>query len=135
MTMARPSEQSICWPSYTNDANRERTAEVRCCECVPLGVWVTRQGTFRVPDAAQPKEKPMAEVAATSKSFLRLDEVIARVGLSRSQIYRQIASGTFPSHYPLGLRSVGWLSSEIDEWIDARIAARKPTRAFLAKAA
>ncbi len=53
--------------------------------------------------------------------FLRLSEVRLRVGLSRSQIYRQIATGDFPKAYSLGARAVGWLDSEIDGWIEARV--------------
>ena len=34
--------------------------------------------------------------------FLRLPEVVSRIGLSRSSIYRQIAEKTFPKPYVLG---------------------------------
>ncbi|MCC7037809.1 MAG: AlpA family transcriptional regulator [Alphaproteobacteria bacterium] len=53
--------------------------------------------------------------------ILRLTEVKVRTGLSRSTIYLNIASGTFPRHISLGARCVGWLESEIDGWIQARI--------------
>ncbi|WP_175772809.1 AlpA family phage regulatory protein [Paraburkholderia phenazinium] len=42
-----------------------------------------------------------------------------RIGLSRSEIYRRIKAGTFPQTLSLGQRSVGWLESDIDAWIDA----------------
>lgn len=54
-------------------------------------------------------------------SLLRLHEVIARTGLSRSTIY---ATPDFPKPVPLTRRTVGWSSAEIDEWIQGRIAAR-----------
>ncbi len=56
--------------------------------------------------------------------LLRLPEVKARTGLSRSTIYLRIASGNFPSPIKLGERASAWDSQEIDTWIAARIAAR-----------
>jgi prophage regulatory protein len=53
--------------------------------------------------------------------ILRLADVKARTGLSRSTIYLNISNGTFPRHISLGTRCVGWLESEIDAWIIARI--------------
>ncbi len=58
-----------------------------------------------------------------SERFLPLREVLARTSLSRSQIYRLIASGDFPKAVPLGARRA-FLESEIQEWMDARIAER-----------
>lgn len=56
--------------------------------------------------------------------FLRLSDVKARTGLSRSTIYLNISKGTFPRHISLGARCVGWLESEIDEWMQSRITHR-----------
>ena len=47
------------------------------------------------------------------QSLFRLPEVMARTGLSRSEIYRREALGQFPRRVSLGARSVGWLSTEI----------------------
>jgi len=52
--------------------------------------------------------------------ILRIQEVIARVGLSRSQIYLMKKEGRFPSGMKLSERCRGWLESEIDEWIKAK---------------
>ena len=54
--------------------------------------------------------------------FLRLPEVMARTGLSRSTIYLRLDQGRFPSPVSLGGRAVGWIESEIDEWMRNRIA-------------
>ena len=54
--------------------------------------------------------------------FLRLPEVLARTGLSRSTIYVRLEQGRFPRPVSLGDRAVGWVESEIDEWIRNRIA-------------
>ena len=61
--------------------------------------------------------------------ILRLPEVIARVGLRRPTIYLHISKGTFPKQINLGPRAVGWLESEIDAWIAARIRARQGSKA------
>ena len=55
------------------------------------------------------------------QSLFRLPEVMARTGLSRSEIYRREALGQFPRRVSLGARSVGWLSTEIQVWIETRI--------------
>ena len=53
--------------------------------------------------------------------FLRLPEVLARTGLSRSTIYVRLDQGRFPQPVSLGGRAVGWIESEIDEWMCNRI--------------
>ena len=55
-----------------------------------------------------------------TKRILRLPEVIARTGLSRSTIYAFIDAGKFPDRVKLGPRMVGWFEDEIDQWIDLR---------------
>lgn len=55
-------------------------------------------------------------------SLIRRKDVETRTGLSRSTIYARIAAGTFPSPIDLGGgRAVGWLESDIDDWIRKRI--------------
>lgn len=54
----------------------------------------------------------------------RLPWVRARTGLSRSEIYRRVAAGTFPAPVKLGERASAWPASEVDRWISERIAAR-----------
>jgi prophage regulatory protein len=54
--------------------------------------------------------------------MLRLPDVMQKTGLSRSQIYRLIALGSFPTQIQLGDRSAGWIESEIDGWLGERIA-------------
>ena len=54
--------------------------------------------------------------------FLRLPEVLARTGLSRSTIYMRLDQGRFPRPVSLGTRAVGWIEAEVDEWIREWIA-------------
>ncbi len=53
--------------------------------------------------------------------ILRLPDVKARVGLSRSSIYKLINEEKFPKPVSLGKRSVGWVEQDIDEWIETLI--------------
>jgi prophage regulatory protein len=54
-------------------------------------------------------------------SILRRKQVQARTGLARSTIYQHIQAGTFPRPVQLGPRAVGWLESEVSEWIAERV--------------
>jgi prophage regulatory protein len=52
--------------------------------------------------------------------IIRITEVIAMTGLSRSGIYAAIKEGTFPAQLKLSVRSSGWLESEVIAWRDKR---------------
>jgi prophage regulatory protein len=56
--------------------------------------------------------------------FMRLPEVISTCGLSRSTIYELISREQFPSQISLGGKNVAWLASEIENWMQVRIAQR-----------
>jgi len=56
--------------------------------------------------------------------IIRLKDVIETTGLSRSTIYSYIEQGSFPKSVSLGGRCVGWVESEITEWVAARIEER-----------
>lgn len=72
-------------------------------------------GAFFMPAA---EEKLMT----ISKKLVRLSEVLTRTGYSKAWIYKLIAQGRFPQSVKLGPRSIAFVESEIDEWIDQRIA-------------
>lgn len=56
--------------------------------------------------------------------ILRLPEVLALTGRSRSSLYEDIAAGRMVKPIPLGPRAVGWLRGDVETWLAARIAAR-----------
>jgi prophage regulatory protein len=56
--------------------------------------------------------------------LLRFPDLSDRVGLRHSAIYDAIRKGTFPKPVSLGRKAVAWLESEVDAWINARIAER-----------
>ncbi len=52
--------------------------------------------------------------------MLRVSDVVMRVGLSRTTIWRKVIAGEFPAPLSLGKNSVGWPSVWIDEWVASR---------------
>jgi len=57
--------------------------------------------------------------------FLRLPQVKATTGLSKSTIYARIAEGTFPKQIPIGPRLVVWVESDIQNWIAEQVSAAR----------
>ena len=62
--------------------------------------------------------------------IIRLSEVLSSTGLARSTVYKYVASGSFPKPVSLGDRAVGWVESEVQEWVLARIAERDQAVVF-----
>ena len=60
-----------------------------------------------------------------AQQIRKLLEVKNTTGLSGSTIYRMASAGTFPRPIKLGERSSGWIGSEVDQWLDDRIAASR----------
>ena len=56
--------------------------------------------------------------------FLKLPEVKEKTTFSTSELYRRVAAGDFPQQVRLGPKSVAWVESEVNDWIDERIASR-----------
>jgi prophage regulatory protein len=52
--------------------------------------------------------------------FLRINDVIATTGLSRSTIYRMVDAGTFPDRVRLTTQTVGWWQADVAAWIESR---------------
>lgn len=53
-------------------------------------------------------------------TYLRFPAVESRLGLSRATIQRMVRDGQFPRPYKLSPQCVGFLSSEVDSWIESR---------------
>lgn len=70
---------------------------------------------------ARRAKKPIF-IPANRSRLVRLTEVQARVGLSRSTLYSRIQQGSFPRPVRLGEKSVAWVETEIDNWIGVRVA-------------
>ena len=57
-----------------------------------------------------------------SLKFIRLSEVQRRTGYSKAWLYRLMSQKKFPSSVKIGSSSIAFIESEIDEWINQRIA-------------
>lgn len=75
-----------------------------------------------------PAGEPPRESIAPSQSpkILRLPAVIEKLGIARTTIYDWLNpkspryNPTFPRQVQLGQKSVGWLESDLDQWLLAR---------------
>ena len=57
--------------------------------------------------------------------IIRKPELFEKIGLSDATVWRMEKTGKFPKRIQLGGNSVGWLLSEIDQWISDRAAERE----------
>lgn len=62
-------------------------------------------------------------ITMTSNNIIRISQAISKTGLSRSTIYTLINRGEFPTRIKLSPRTVGFLESEVNDWIAQRLAA------------
>lgn len=76
------------------------------------------------------RPEPTSAVPASTASkqpalrYLRLREVRERVSLGHSTIYRMMAAGAFPRQVKLSERTSAWIESEVEAFMNARIAER-----------
>ncbi|MPT25265.1 MAG: AlpA family phage regulatory protein [Starkeya sp.] len=61
--------------------------------------------------------------------LVSLNDVCKMTSLSRTAINQKRAAGTFPQAVPLGEKRIAFLRSEVDAWIEERIADRDMKRA------
>lgn len=59
------------------------------------------------------------------EALLRIADVQARTGISRSQLFELIRRGDFPKPIPLAGRTRAWVDSDVSEWITSRINAAR----------
>lgn len=53
--------------------------------------------------------------------FLRLPEVLRRVGLSKAQLYKLIAQDQFPSQIKICRRLSVWLEADVIQWMQEQV--------------
>lgn len=54
------------------------------------------------------------------RTLMRLPEVVAACGISRSLIYRLAKEGSFPRPVRVSARLSAWNSTDVQAWIDER---------------
>ncbi|GAB2805137.1 helix-turn-helix transcriptional regulator [Dyella kyungheensis] len=59
--------------------------------------------------------------------FIRMPELRHLIGLSRSQIYKMIKEGHFPSPIHLSEGTVAWCLPDVTDWMHAKITRANPT--------
>jgi len=52
--------------------------------------------------------------------FLRAKEVVIKVGLSRVSLWRLETTGDFPQRRQITPKTVGWVESEVEQWMENR---------------
>ena len=55
---------------------------------------------------------------------LKAKQVAEEINISVPQVYKLVSLGRFPKPIKLGERGSGWLTSEIDDWLQSRVDAR-----------
>ena len=56
--------------------------------------------------------------------ILKTKQVAEEINVSVPQVYKLVSLGRFPKPIKLGERGSGWLTSEIDAWLQSRVDAR-----------
>ena len=56
--------------------------------------------------------------------ILKVKQVAEEINVSVPQVYKLVNLGRFPKPIKLGERGSGWLTSEIDAWLQSRVDAR-----------
>jgi prophage regulatory protein len=54
--------------------------------------------------------------------------IVDRTDLSRGTVYQWIGEGCFPKPVSLGARAVGWVETDVEEWISRQIESSRPAR-------
>ncbi len=57
------------------------------------------------------------QINNTPRRIMRLPQVMAATGFGRSWLYALMKRGDFPQAHKIGLRAVGWSSSQVEAWI------------------
>lgn len=78
-------------------------------------------GTSASSGQRRPHRAPKSAVVGM---VLRLPDVERFTGLSRSAIYRLLAEGKFPQPVRIGLRTIAFVTAEIEAWLNGKIRAR-----------
>jgi len=59
------------------------------------------------------------------RRLIRVHEVAASCGVSRSTIYRLMSRCDFPKPAKIGQRTIAWAEDEIEAWVETRMKERE----------
>lgn len=72
----------------------------------------------RLPTAAQ-TSIPLPPARPLDDEIWIIRTIMAKTGISRSTLYKNVKDGHFPRQRKLGPRRVGWLASDVQSWMAA----------------
>lgn len=104
---------------------RQDLQHVSFVSVLPLA-FLIQEGDAMKPATADYLKERRVEPRMGEERFIRLGEVLATCGKSRSSVYAGIKEGTFPAPVKLQGRSSAWLRSEVLRWMQACIEASRP---------
>ena len=127
-------------PNLMRQIKRGRSPTLRTADRVLayIASYKLDSGGARAPPARRSRPRRGARARTTKRSramderrrdkrtkpgtrFLRISEVEARTGLSRSTIYEWSADGRFPPPVRLSDRAVRWVEAEVEAWMTDRV--------------
>jgi prophage regulatory protein len=59
------------------------------------------------------------------RKLIKIEDVLAYIPYSRTKLYESIATGKFPKQLHLGGSGSFWIEQEVEEWLEAHIAAER----------
>jgi prophage regulatory protein len=65
---------------------------------------------------ATPARIPELDINRHLPTFLRLRDIVGRLGVSRSTVYKWVDEGRFPESVSLGGRAVAWRRIDVEAW-------------------
>lgn len=71
-------------------------------------------------EPSAPSSAGQAPIGTGQLKILRLPATCAKLGTSRSSVYRMIADGTLPRPVKLSKRAIGFFEHELDEFLRTR---------------
>ncbi|WP_098495735.1 AlpA family transcriptional regulator [Collimonas sp. PA-H2] len=101
----------------------------QCQQQDPAGISTSQ------PDSSHPIRLKLLEIVqrawTAEHRILRLHQVKSKIARANATIWKDVADGTLSRPISTGARSVGWLESEVNAWIEARIFnSRNPSQAI-----
>jgi prophage regulatory protein len=98
---------------------KSAASEVTESPTVDLASQGRREGS-KASIASHSSDGPPGTGLAEMRRYLRLKVVRDRTGLATATLYRYEDQGLFPKRYELGPGAVGWLESEVEQWLASR---------------
>ena len=70
------------------------------------------------------QEKSADTKNSFDNSILRIKSLSVYLDVPKSSIYLWVSRGEFPAPIKLGVRAVGWIKREVDQWLESRAKTR-----------